>query len=85
MSANKGGVTSAGVGVQGSGYAVHLVSGSLSGHGARNANARPEDTLIGALAKQKDQVKDLTVVSNNVGSGEMGLGAWGLEQAGRAT
>lgn len=35
-----------------------------------------EDTLIDALSKRKDQVKDLTVVSNNVGSGEKGLGAY---------
>ena len=34
-----------------------------------------QDTLIGALAKRKDTIKDLTVVSNNVGSGELGLGA----------
>ena len=33
-----------------------------------------KDTLIAALAKKKDEIKDLTVVSNNVGSGEMGLG-----------
>ncbi|KAI0636777.1 3-oxoacid CoA-transferase [Trametes polyzona] len=32
------------------------------------------DTLIEALAKRKDEVKDLTAVSNNVGSGELGLG-----------
>ncbi|KAH9945941.1 3-oxoacid CoA-transferase [Epithele typhae] len=32
------------------------------------------DTLIGALAEKKDGVKELTVVSNNVGSGVMGLG-----------
>lgn len=31
------------------------------------------DTLIGALAKRKD-VKNLTAVSNNAGSGEYGLG-----------
>lgn len=33
------------------------------------------DTLIGALAKRKD-VKNLTAVSNNAGSGEHGLGAF---------
>ena len=33
-----------------------------------------EDTLIDALSKRKDAVKDLTVVSNNVGSGDKGLG-----------
>ncbi|KAI0673026.1 3-oxoacid CoA-transferase [Trametes maxima] len=32
------------------------------------------DTLIAALAKRKDVVKELTAVSNNVGSGELGLG-----------
>ncbi|KAI0724036.1 3-oxoacid CoA-transferase [Cerioporus squamosus] len=32
------------------------------------------DTLIEALSKRKDVVKDLTVVSNNVGSGDKGLG-----------
>ncbi|KAI0748320.1 3-oxoacid CoA-transferase [Daedaleopsis nitida] len=32
------------------------------------------DTLIDALSKRKEQVKDLTVVSNNVGSGDKGLG-----------
>ncbi|EJF66032.1 3-oxoacid CoA-transferase [Dichomitus squalens] len=32
------------------------------------------DTLIEALSKKKDTIKDLTVVSNNVGSGEKGLG-----------
>lgn len=32
------------------------------------------DTLIGALAQRKD-VTNLTAVSNNVGSGERGLGA----------
>ncbi|KAJ8468718.1 hypothetical protein ONZ51_g9459 [Trametes cubensis] len=32
------------------------------------------DTLIEALAKRKDEIKDLTAVSNNVGSGELGLG-----------
>lgn len=33
------------------------------------------DTLIGALVKRKD-VKNLTAVSNNVGAGEHGLGAF---------
>lgn len=33
------------------------------------------DTLIGALAKRKD-VKNLTAVSNNAGSGEHGLGTF---------
>ncbi|TFK91242.1 3-oxoacid CoA-transferase [Polyporus arcularius HHB13444] len=32
------------------------------------------DTLIEALSKRKDAVNDLTVVSNNVGSGDKGLG-----------
>ncbi|GLB35453.1 putative key enzyme for ketone body catabolism [Lyophyllum shimeji] len=32
------------------------------------------DTLLGALAKRKDTVKDLTAVSNNAGSGDSGLG-----------
>ncbi|KAG6865618.1 hypothetical protein C0991_000905 [Blastosporella zonata] len=32
------------------------------------------DTLLGALAKRKDTVKDLTGVSNNAGSGDSGLG-----------
>ena len=45
-----------------SGWWIHVLTGTV-------------DTLIAALAKQKDRVKDLTVVSNNVGSGELGLGA----------
>lgn len=40
------------------------------------SNSYGEDTLIAALAKRKDEVKDLTAVSNNVGSGEMGLGMY---------
>ncbi|KAG5640752.1 hypothetical protein DXG03_007310 [Asterophora parasitica] len=32
------------------------------------------DTLLGALAKRKDSVKDLTGVSNNAGAGDSGLG-----------
>lgn len=40
------------------------------------SNSYDEDTLIAALAKRKDEVKDLTAVSNNVGSGEMGLGMY---------
>ena len=35
-----------------------------------------EDTLINALSKKKDTINDLTVVSNNVGSGEKGLGVY---------
>ena len=35
------------------------------------------DTLIGALAKRKD-VRNITAVSNNAGSGEYGLGALDL-------
>ena len=37
------------------------------------------DTLIGALAKRTD-VKNLTAVSNNAGSGEHGLGAFDLTE-----
>ena len=35
---------------------------------------RCQDTLIEALSKRKEVVNDLTVVSNNVGSGDKGLG-----------
>ncbi|KAG6861645.1 hypothetical protein C0995_013647 [Termitomyces sp. Mi166 len=34
----------------------------------------PIDTLLGALAKRKDTIKDLTGISNNAGSGNSGLG-----------
>lgn len=38
---------------------------------------RDTDTLIGALSK-RPEVRDLTAVSNNVGSGDMGLGEFCL-------
>lgn len=37
-------------------------------------NSSSVDTLLGALAKRKDEVNKLTGVSNNAGAGDCGLG-----------